>query len=92
MLEGGGALPPLRAIHVSFVGRPVVAGDPRPGKDARWHRIVRTGVVLAATAIRDGRPLERLVRGDATFYVVRGDSARVPRELVARGFRPDSAR
>jgi hypothetical protein len=66
--------------------------DGRPGKDPLWHRSIRTKVNLKVTIDRGNGPEVNEVNGYALFYVVRGDSAVIPPELVARGFKPDSLR
>jgi len=40
--------------------------------------------------VEEGNTLE--VTGHALFFLTRGDSAVIPAELIARGFRPDSLR
>lgn len=92
LFVGGGALPPARAIDVRLDPRLLASPDPRPGKDPRWHRIVRADADVAiVTARGHGRPEMLRVRGIQSFYVVRGDSAVIPAELIAQGVRPDSA-
>lgn len=66
--------------------------DDRPGKEGRWHKSIRTKVNLKVTLDRGSGPEVNEVNGYAKFYVVRGDSAVIPPELVSRGFRPDSTR
>jgi hypothetical protein len=55
----------------------------------RWHRLVTTAYALTIT-FTDGNQTE--MRGLVDFGVVRGDSALIPDELLARGFEPDSNR
>jgi hypothetical protein len=66
-----------------------VVADPRPGKDPKWHKTIRSQVVLNVRT-NDGSGVD--VTGFANFFVVRGDSALIPDDLVARGFVPDSTR
>lgn len=67
--------------------------DDRPGKGSRrWRASIRTKVNLKVTLDRGSGPEVNEVNGYAKFYVVRGDSAVIPPELVARGFLPDSNR
>ncbi len=63
--------------------------DDRPGKNPIWHKSIRSSVTLTVTL--EGQGLNE-VRGYAKFYLVRGDSAVIPPELVAKGFKPDSLR
>jgi hypothetical protein len=66
--------------------------DDRPGKNEKWHKSIRTHVDLKVT-IDNGSGLSvNEVHGYAQFYLVRGDSAAIPADLVARGFTPDSTR
>jgi hypothetical protein len=53
----------------------------------RWHKNIRTTVSL----LLEGNGPREFV-GHATFYVVRGDSALIPDDLKARGFKQDSTR
>jgi hypothetical protein len=66
--------------------------DDRPGKDPGWHQYIRTSVDLQVTIESgEGAGLNG-VKGYAKLYLVRGDSAAIPPELVSRGFRPDPNR
>jgi len=66
--------------------------DDRPGRNPIWRKTIRTMVSLEVTADRGGGPEVFEVNGYAKFYLVRGDSAAIPAELVQRGFVPDSTR
>lgn len=55
----------------------------------RWHKIITTNFLLS---IREHQGGESSVTGQATFYCVRGDSARIPQDLMDRGLGPDSTR
>lgn len=57
--------------------------------EGRWHKSIRTQVFLSVRTV-DGSAFE--VSGTVDFHLVRGDSAMIPDDLVARGFRPDSSR
>lgn len=70
----------------------IALNDDRPGKDPGWHKSIRTKVNLKVTIDRGNGPEVNEVNGYAKFYVVRGDSAAIPPELAARGFRPDPNR
>jgi len=80
--------PPLTRV-VLTLGQPLLAEpDPRPGKTHPWHQEIRTGfTLLAAHALASYR-----ISGTARFFLVRGDSAQIPPELLALGVRPDSTR
>ena len=55
----------------------------------RWHKSIRTTVTLRIET-DDSNQLE--ITGHARFYLVRGDSALIPQEMLDKGFRPDSTR
>jgi len=65
-----------------------VHDDSRPGRDARFHKQVRTTIDLK---VRDGDGMAAFeATGTALLFLTRGDSASIPPDLVARGMRPDS--
>jgi len=66
--------------------------DDRPGKDPNWHKLIRTHADLLASINVGAGPQLVEIHGYAKFYLVRGDSALIPPELVARGYLPDSTR
>lgn len=68
------------------------APDDRPGKDPKWHKMIRTHADLLASVNVGAGPQLVEVHGYAVFYLVRGDSAAIPADLAARGFLPDSTR
>ena len=76
------------ALSISIVLDSVIfdVPDPRPGRSPRWHRAIR---VRSVAGIRLDTGYLR-VDDSSTFYVVRGDSAQIPFELLAKGVRPDS--
>lgn len=80
---------PASKITLNFDRNLVPFPDTRPGKDGKWHKTIRTSVDLKVE-VGDGSALE--VTGYALFYLTRGDSAAIPAELKARGFKPDSLR
>ena len=92
MFSGGLDLPPASDISITIDKLLVAQLDPRPGKDPKWHRSVRTSVNLQITFESSGTTNVNSVVGYALFYVVRGDSAVIPPELTAQGFKPDSTR
>jgi len=80
LINGGGPdRPPATSLNLHLDRNLIVLDDPRPGKGGRWHKKVRTSVTLSIT-------------GFASFFAVRGDSASIPSDLIARGFQPDSTR
>ncbi len=86
--EGTPMLPPLQ--HASFtLERGLLSQpDPRPGRDARVHRVVRSRyLLLAGNGITEWR-----ISGLATFYLTRGDSVVPPPEASAARLIPDATR
>lgn len=59
--------------------------DSRPGRDPRFHKQIRTSIQLT---VRDSTNID--VGGNALFFVTRGDSAAIPRELVSQSVKADS--
>jgi hypothetical protein len=88
LFVGGGAYPPAQRIVLYFDPSLIALPDVRPGKTSQWHQEVRTSVDLT---IDVGWQVYR-VTGYARFFLVRGDSARIPPDLVARGLHPDAGR
>ena len=75
LLSGGGSLPPASDIAL-MIDNPLVAQpDPRPDRDPRWFRVVRTSLACKITLANNGSPDVSSVTGYALFYLVRGDSA-----------------
>jgi hypothetical protein len=72
-----------------FVYYPVPDNTVFRDPSGRRHKSIRTTVSLRIE-IDDGSSLE--IDGHATFYMVRGDSALIPDDLKAKGFKPDSTR
>jgi hypothetical protein len=63
--------------------------DTRPGKHPTWHKEIRSNGVRVIVIT----PAQTYsVVAPTTFYVVRGDSALIPPDLIARGFTPDPNR
>jgi hypothetical protein len=89
MFIGSAEQPPAADIQLDFDRNLIPFPDTRPGKDPTWHKTIRTSVNLKVK-IDEGNVFE--VTGSALFYLVRGDSAVIPAELVARGFKPDPLR
>jgi len=85
---GGGNAAPAKSIALQFDPKLIPQDDGRPGKDPRWHKEILTGVNLSIRT--DDNSWN--VQGNARFFVVRGDSALIPQDLVAKGLGPDSTR
>lgn len=60
--------------------------DPRPGKNRKWHKYVNVDVVMVVKRQNGG---DFQVQGSARFFVVRGDSAKIPTDT---GLTADSTR
>jgi hypothetical protein len=90
LFQGGDATQPAAtSITLNLDRNFQVRNDARPGKTAKWHKSIRTSVALK---ILDANGAQTNVTGFANFFVVRGDSALIPPELVQKGFGPDSSR
>lgn len=92
LFVGTADLTPASDITLDLDKTLISLGDDRPGKDPTWHRSIRTKVNLRVTLTRGDATELIEVNGFAKFFLVRGDSAVIPPELVARGFRPDPQR
>ena len=91
MCAGGSAYEPAASsISLIFDGNLIPQNDRRDGKSANWHQQVQIAN-LTLTIIRSDGSAFRLT-GGALFYLVRGDSAAIPQELVDLGFKPDPGR
>jgi hypothetical protein len=86
LFVGGGSAPPASSIFLVLDPTLRALPDSRPGKNPKWHNEIVTSVDLS---IKTDGGAEYRIMGNARFFVVRGDSARIPQEL---GFRPDSTR
>lgn len=76
-----GLLDSSPALTLQFDRNLVAYPDSRPGKNARWHRQIRTGVVLERSTT---------ITGQWLIFLTRGDSASIPAGLRGRGVKPDS--
>lgn len=92
LFVGGGDRPPASRITLAFNRTLIALGDSRPGFNPRWHKSIFTSVNLSVQISEGDAQSSLEVQGNARYYVVRGDSAKIPDELVQRGFRPDSTR
>lgn len=85
-VRGNSTSPPPSSISLVFDPNLVALPDGRRGKDGRVHK-----EIAAETLLRFEDPAYE-IKGTTRFFVVRGDSALLPQELVDRGFRRDSTR
>ena len=84
-LSGTSSNPPAQKIVLTFDRTFIPEPDSRPGKTWPWHQEIKRNLVLS---VDTGEQAFRIT-GAARFFVVRGDSAAIPPDLVARGFHPD---
>ena len=85
-VRGNSTTPPPSSISLVFDPNLVALPDGRRGKDGRVHK-----EIAAQTLLRFEDPAYE-INGTTRFFVVRGDSALLPQELIDRGFRRDSTR
>jgi hypothetical protein len=86
LFVGGGTASPASSILLNLDPTLRALPDSRPGKNPIWHNEIVTGVDLT---IKTEAGAEYHIQGNARFFVVRGDSARIPEEL---GLKSDSTR
>jgi hypothetical protein len=86
MFVGSAERPPADKITLNFDPNLVPFPDTRAGKNAKWHKTIRTSVDLRVKIDSDN---EVDVTGYALFYLTRGDSAKIPADT---GLHPDSLR
>jgi hypothetical protein len=87
LFVGGSATEPAaNSISLVLGQNFAVRADPRPGKNTRWHQLIRASFIL--TIIDPTR--ETQLTGFNDFYLVRGDSASVPADAIQLGFGADS--
>jgi hypothetical protein len=87
-IEGTATEPPAIKVSLTFDRVFVPQPDSRPGKTYPYHQEVKRNLVLTI----DTEDQNFRITGAARFFVVRGDSAKIPDDLVQRGFRPDANR
>ena len=80
LLIGTTDAPPATGVRLTLDKSFRVMDDPRLGKDPAWHKTVLSNLTLTAQV--DGIPTE--FTAGTLFYLVRGDSASVPRKWVDR--------
>jgi hypothetical protein len=80
---------PANKISLVLDQNLIAQTDSRPGKqDFTYHREILTQVVLKIET--DAESFQ--VTGAARFFVIRGDSAIIPGDMLQKGFRRDSKR
>jgi hypothetical protein len=88
-ITGTPSQPPATSVTLNFTQDLSVDPDPRDGKrDTTYHRQITALVNLRVFFAESGFE----VTGPVYFNVIRGDSAIIPPQLVARGFKPDPNR
>lgn len=92
MFDRAPAAPPVvNNVTLSFDRTMIPLPDPRPGKNSKWHRTIRTHVDLKVEVDRGGGSLDaQIVVGNALFYLVRGDSAVLTPDQILEGATRDS--
>jgi hypothetical protein len=87
LFVGGSAdQPPASSLHLTLDPNFYVFPDPNYlqwDPTGIWHKNIRTQIVLNIQT-GDGSGID--ISGAARFYLVRGDSAVIPQELLDRGF------
>jgi hypothetical protein len=89
LFVGGGTSPPANSITLLLDQNLIPGQDSREGReDTTYFQQIVTQVTLRIDTDEE----DFQVTGQARFFLVRGDSALIPAELVARGFGPDPGR
>jgi len=87
LFVGAGTRPRANSITLQLDQNLVAERDGRPGKgNTTYHQAIVTWYMLRIETDAD----DFQVTGAARFFLTRGDSALIPADLVALGFRPDS--
>jgi hypothetical protein len=86
-IEGTASEPPAKRINLQYTNTLIAFPDSRSGKAFPWHQEVSTLLTLEI----DTDEQQFRITGRAVFFLVRGDSARIPEELRDR-FGPDTTR
>jgi hypothetical protein len=87
--NGTGGKPAATRIVFDLNSTLTAFPDSRPGKHPTWHKELRSNGVRVIVIT----PAQTYsVVAPMTFYVVRGDSAALPPDLISRGFTPDPNR
>lgn len=88
MFDTTAAEPRMQRLSIMLDRAMVPLPDPRPGKNNRWHRTIRSHVDLTAKIDIGGELDLHIVTGNALFFLVRGDSAAIPRSCSRGAFAP----
>jgi len=84
--DGTPTQPPATSIALDYTQNPSDDPDPDSRKNPKWHRLLTLQVLLRVNIPHGTWE----VRGPVYFYVVRGDSAQIPPDLVVQGVHADS--
>lgn len=87
-LDGSASEPRADRISLDFLTPILPLPDSRPGKIDPWHKEITTRVLLKLD--HNGQHDQAL--GNVTFFVVRGDSALIPKVLKQRGIQNSPSR
>ena len=87
-VSGTASQPPVSSIAIDFTSPPTDSADPRPGMNPRWHRLVTMAASIRFYFADGGFE----ITGPSQFFVVRGDSAEIPADMIAAGVKPDTTR
>ena len=91
MFEPDGLTPTVRSLHAGIDRVLIAMPDSRPGKNPRWHRMIRTSFDLQTRLQRPSGEIENYpVDGAVVFYLTRGDSAVIAPDQLSAGVEPDS--
>jgi hypothetical protein len=88
-VSGTATEPPASSIMFDFYGDLTPQRDFRDGRIYPWHQIVQVTNFTLTVNRTDGSAYR--ASDGALFFLVRGDSAAIPADLVAQGAQPDSA-
>jgi hypothetical protein len=86
-VQGTATEPPAKRVNLTYTSTLIAFPDPRPGKAFPWHQQISAPLTLEI----DTEDQQFRITGRAIFYLVRGDSAKIPEELRQR-FPPDTSR
>ena len=84
--QGTASEPPATSIDLQETQAVADDPDPLPGHGSKWHRMLTLQTLLHVNI--PGGTWE--VRGPAYLFIVRGDSADIPVDLLVQGMKRDS--
>ena len=84
--DGTASEPPATSIDLQETQAVADDPDPLPGHGSKWHRMLTLQTLLRVNI--PGGTWE--VRGPAYLFIVRGDSADIPVDLLVQGMKRDS--